>query len=173
MKPSFLKRSASHIHPLGVSGYRRIPRGGNYRFAKEPADPIKRSREPSSRGTSNGAITARKRELLVTRDTVDQAGQALAICARRPVCKAHSRVDDCAENDDPENHHEGHPDPFPSMHPVHGNLLSCTDKDRRATLRRHPRATTYPLAVTTELRAWPLEPSGQGSGARQRCSSCG
>jgi len=41
--------------------------------------------------------------------------------ARRALREADGDIDHSAKQDEPEDHHEGHPGPVPSVHPMHGN----------------------------------------------------
>jgi hypothetical protein len=87
---------------------------------------------------------------------------ALAPSVRRPVCEAHSHVDDRAQDDEPEDHHEGHPSPVQSVHHVHAHPLSMRRQDRSAAGVRHPRQAAYRLRVTTHsfsAQAPPVNPA--------------
>ena len=67
------------------------------------------------------------------------------------MSETNSHVHDCADQNDPEGHHGAHPDPIPSVHPVHGEPpFVPAAKDRLSTVEARPGAALYVLGVTTD-----------------------
>src|SRR6266508_4536040 len=57
-------------------------------------------------------------------DVLVPRGSCLPL-ARRALREADGAVDHSTKQDNPEDHHEGHPDPIPSVHPMHGTPPFC------------------------------------------------